>query len=291
MAGPLSASASSSGGLRLARRALDVATNPLRRRGLSFVRRRDPGPRVLAISVPKAGTHLLASCLEAFPELRCYHRGVRFLPVARYGPGQAAERALGSMRGGMFASTHVGWSSELEDALEEMRLRTLLLIRDPRDVVVSFAMFALTRRRHPQHRLFASLPDDDARIRTAIAGCPELGEPPRVLERFARMRPWVEHGARLVRFENLVGAKGGGSEAAQLAEIGGIAAHLGIDLTPETARAVARKTFDPAAPTFRRGVVGDWRHHFTAEHEALFERVAGSLLLDLGYARDPDGSS
>lgn len=242
---------------------------------------------MLAISVPKAGTHLLERCLEAFPDLSSFHRGVRFLRIARYGPAEAAEHGLGPMGGGMFASTHVGWSSELEDALAEMGFRTLLLIRDPRDVMVSFAMFALTWKRHPQHRLFASLPGDDARIRTAIAGCRELGEPPRVIERFARTLPWAEHGARLVRFENLVGPNGGGSEAAQLAEIAGIAAHLGIELTPAAARTVARNTFDPAAATFRRGHVGDWRHHFTAEHAALFERVAGSLLSDLGY--DPRG--
>jgi hypothetical protein len=264
-------------------RAFDVATNPLRRSAVALARRHHPGPRVLAISVPKAGTHLLARCLEAFPDLRCYHRGVRWLPLERHGPAGAARRAFGGMGGGTFASTHVPWSPELEQAFEGMGLRSLLLVRDPRDVIVSFVMFALARRRHPQHRLFASLPDAQARLRLAIAGSPEHGEPPRVLERFQRFLPWAEHGARLVRFENLVGPRGGGSEAAQLAEIAGIEEHLGLGLTSAAVKAVAREAFHPGAVTFRKGVIGDWRNHFAPEHEALFEELAGPLLDQLGY--------
>lgn len=277
-------------GRRQVRRALDVATNPLRRSVLAQRRRDHAGPRVLAISVPKAGTHLLAGCLEAFPDLRCFHRGVRFLPLARHEAARAADRAFGAMGGGMFASTHVAWSSELEGALAAMGVQTLLLVRDPRDVVVSFVQFAMTRRRHPQHRLFASLADDEARIRTAIEGSRALGEPPRVLERFERMLPWAKHGAALVRFERLVGPRGGGGEAEQLDEIAGIARHLGLELSPEQTRAVARRAFDPASPTFRSGRAGDWRRRFTSGHAALFDRLAGPLLDELGYPRADGGA-
>ena len=59
-------------------------------------------------------------------------------------------------------------------------------------------------------------------------------------------------------------------------------------LDVEQTRAVAGRVFDPTSPTFRRGQTGDWRRHFTAEHRALFDRVAGPLLDELGYARASD---
>ncbi len=36
----------------------------------------------------------------------------------------------------------------------------------------------------------------------------------------------------------------------------------------------------------RKGVVGDWKHHFTPDHRATFKHLAGDLLITLGYERD-----
>ena len=89
-----------------------------------------------------------------------------------------------------------------------------------------------------------------------------------------------------VRFENLVGARGGGSDAVQRNEIEKIAAHLGMRLTPDDIDCVIEKAFNPKSPTFRKGLIGDWKSHFTPEHKDAFKRVAGQLLIDLGYEKD-----
>src|SRR5215218_4413242 len=36
----------------------------------------------------------------------------------------------------------------------------------------------------------------------------------------------------------------------------------------------------------RKGVVGDWRHHFSPEAREVFDRYAGEELILLGYERD-----
>jgi hypothetical protein len=37
---------------------------------------------------------------------------------------------------------------------------------------------------------------------------------------------------------------------------------------------------------YRKGIVGDWRNHFTPEHKRIFKEVAGDMLIRLGYERD-----
>jgi hypothetical protein len=39
---------------------------------------------------------------------------------------------------------------------------------------------------------------------------------------------------------------------------------------------------DPAAE-WRKGVIGDWRNYFTEDDKAMFKRMAGGLLVELGY--------
>lgn len=38
--------------------------------------------------------------------------------------------------------------------------------------------------------------------------------------------------------------------------------------------------------TFRKGQTGGWKKHFTSDQKKLFKKVAGQLLIDLGYEKD-----
>ena len=87
----------------------------------------------------------------------------------------------------------------------------------------------------------------------------------------------------MVRFEDLVGPGGGGSEEAQRLAVERVAAHLGVEVGEGTTRAVEEDLFG-VGRTFRRGRIGGWREEFTAEHErALAEGALGPLLAELGY--------
>jgi hypothetical protein len=91
----------------------------------------------------------------------------------------------------------------------------------------------------------------------------------------------------MVRFEDLVGVEGRGSEGAQRLAVGRVAAHLGVEAGEETMRALQEGLFG-VGRTFRKGQIGGWREEFTAEHERAVEEVAGPLLVELGYEVDPN---
>jgi hypothetical protein len=196
---------------------------------------------------------------------------------------------VGRLEPGEVTGGHMPYSAGFAEMLERKGIRPLFIVRDPRDVVVSLMYHILGQ---PETRLakhFArAFANDGERLRACILGAE--GVPGRTFlgmgRRLELFVPWLRvAGVHTVRFERLVGPRGGGSEEAQHAEITGIAGHLGLALTPEQVRSVGAQLFGQGS-TFRRGQIGSWREHFKQEHKQAFNEVAGSYLIELGYERD-----
>lgn len=271
-----------------------LSSNPVRRTYLALSRARHPGPRLLAISIPKSGTHLLKQCLEEMPGFRLYHDGVLYpgvlgpttpVPVRRRIERRRA--ALTRMGGGCFALVHLPHSEEAERFLAENNFALALMIRDPRDVLVSYYYFARLKKRHSHHAVYNRLGEEEA-LRVAIKGHPELGVNRGIAGRIGPYLPWLRERVHLVRFEDLVGERGGGSGAAQRQAVEGLAALLGIELTEAQRNRICESLGRPRGRTLRKGRIGAWRTHFTEDHKRLFKEEAGQYLIDLGYESDYD---
>ncbi len=243
------------------------------------------GPKVVSNSIPKAGSHLLLACLENMPGLVYTRRHVDWhMSMARLA------RVLEQVQPGEFITAHLPYAPERAALLTRYRFRMVLMVRDPRDVVVSHAHWVTYRyTRGRFHPYFRSLPDEDARLMASIQGTPPLPSGERLDDIGTRVRAylaWAEHGAHVVRFEDLVGEAGGGSREVQVRTIIELARFLGIDLSPQTAARLGERLFDPHSPTFRRGRIGEWRERFRREHKTAFKAVAGDVLIALGYEHD-----
>jgi hypothetical protein len=87
--------------------------------------------------------------------------------------------------------------------------------------------------------------------------------------------------ALLVRFEDIVGRSGGGTDERQQQAIinrwtaARMRGHPNLE-------AVREQLFGTSA-TFRRGQIGGWREHFQPNHEQLFETHMGHLLDEWDY--------
>lgn len=244
------------------------------------------GPRVLVTSIPKSGTHLVISALKQIPLLRVCPEIVlgkvstagKIRRIRRLGPGQI-------MVG------HIVHEAPVARALEEKGVKLVLMIRDPRDVVVSLSKHIVREDfRHRCHEYFTrALKTDQERLMACIRGIdgkhasdgravPDAGE------LYRSYLAWVEqYPTHLVRFEDLVGSQGGGSDEVQSAALEKLLGFLGLGMVREQVEAVARATFSTKALTFRKGEIGDWKNHFTPEHLAAFREVAGTLLTELHY--------
>src|SRR5680860_578820 len=256
-----------------------------------------PPPRVLATSMPKAGTHLLSALLANFPRMMFSgrHHAFRNFYVADKIPEWDAdepatidwtrvERALASVNNGQYMTAHFSPMPELIALLEKLDFRTLVILRDPRDVVVSSSFYLAHLRRHFLNERFTKeLTSKDDRLMAAITGLPATDSSrglPSVGSRIERYKRWFDQpNAKVTRFERLIGPNGGGSEEEQRQEILTIADHIKRPVSPEGADDLARRTWSTKSSTFRKGTIGDWRNHFTDRHKDAFKEVAGSGLI------------
>lgn len=263
------------------------------------------GPRVLVNSVHKSGTHVVTALLRQLPGV--IHSGRHYvLDNFKSTPERPAiwgetpqvdwrelQRALAAFKPGQFLTSHFQAELQLIDILDELRFRTVFIIRDPRDIVVSSTFYMTHLERHLMHRRYAhDFETDHERIMATIKGFPPgsngLGSVS-IGRRIEGYLGWsAARGVHTCRFEDLIGPNGGGDRDVQRAEIEAITRHLGHSLSSERADVLARKTWSEGSPTFRKGVIGDWRNHFTDEHIAAFKEVAGPHLITLGYERDLD---
>ena len=175
------------------------------------------------------------------------------------------------------------WNYRIRDT----HYRSFVVIRDLRDTLIS--VYFSTKYSHPL------IVDRLTQIRSVLTSSSEedgliylLSD---VLPDFARIQAsWI--GARdalLLRYENILGNEYTFFE--QLME------YCQIEVSRKRLQGIVRYNIFEAATGRRRGeedvnahlrkgIVGDWRNHFTERVKAEFKKQYGKLLIDTGYERD-----
>lgn len=268
---------------------------------------RRSGPRVLVTSLPKSGTHLLSAVLEQFPELKKFP-GNRIDPPPPWTwlPGGSEtitvgighprtvdrirlRRFLSNLHPGTVVTGHVPYSPELAADLGQLGFRVIAMVRDPRDVVVSKVRFANST---PDGRRDRGIPKGESperQISLSIEGYSFDGEPVAGVDigsRLASIAAWQPAGALVVRFEDLVGDKGGGSADVQSATIRAIRAHLDLSSDDDVVARAASRSYG-SSPTFRQGRSNAWTEHLSADQAARIVTLAGTSMVQLGYTVGP----
>lgn len=244
------------------------------------------GPKIFANSLPKAGTHLLRHILSMSPSVIdkwTYH----YLEIiCDY------KKQLSKGKNGQIISAHIHWSNELSEFLINNEFKTILVVRDLREVCVSSAHYCTTDKRHRLYKYFNSLKTWNDKLEAAIQGvnAAEINDGVRaqtIAEHAEGFIPWLtDDSCLVVKFEDIVGAKGGGDKETQLSTIKKIFDHIGVELTDDKINEISENSFSNKTKTFRKGQIGNWRSEFSDKNIKLFKEVAGDLLVKLGYEKD-----
>ncbi|RMH61702.1 MAG: glycosyltransferase, partial [Calditrichaeota bacterium] len=240
-----------------------------------------PGP-LLVNSLPKAGTNLLTKALRMMPGITetSLHFGNSTqntsgqkgatLPIGVDMPKpyslEAFRRQLNALPEHSFLSAHIPYTETAARVLREQGIPILLMLRDPADVALSHATYVTKTPEHPLHAYYQTL-SEDARILFSITG----GRANDVTllsleERLQSIVRWMdEPNVTVIRFEELVGARGGGDDAAQRETLKKIARTIGVDADDSVLNDIQHQLFGGTG-TFNKGVRGAARQRFTREH-------------------------
>ena len=285
--------------IRLHGRDLIFATRYWKDKLFNQLRVASPKSLILCNSYPKSGTHLLYQILYSIPNLCKWDDIVSVQALCGIMNTASHVRwKIGSASNHSIVRSHLMYCDEILDILQEFNCKKLFIYRDLRDVAVSHARWVTKEERIFLHDIYLDYSSFDEQLMTSIKGIP-LGTPfssnisqPDIGSDFSRWQGWVNDANTLaVKFEDLVGERGGGSEEKRLYIVEQILDHLSISMSSHQVKEkFASYILNPdESHTFKKGGkgnIGAWKTFFKQEHKEEFKKVAGKILIDLGYEQD-----
>lgn len=278
--------------------------------------------KLMLITIPKSGTHLLHKCLNLIDKRKLPFSYGGELPFQKWYEQSKEKNALpppNHWKGQFHPSTinetvlaikksctdkkndyssHAYYTEDYNVFLDSKNFKKIVMLRDPRAIVVSYANMVKDGF-EPHHKVdFEDLLLDliDGRQQhyiswatsknTAYPAIWEMG----LCNFYKLYLPFIStKNCLTVRFENLVGEQGGGSQELQRAEIQKILKHLGIFLDSRRFDKVMEKLFGDSV-TFYQGTIDGWKKYFTPKIKEAFKAVPGAneLLVLLGYEQNAD---
>ena len=240
--------------------------------------------KFIVITLEKCGTHLLTSAIERLLNKTAHHWYVRY----RH-PDQVIERLDQADNKDWFLQTHSLPTKDLIDLLKKNEYKVVFLIRDPRDQMVSLVHYLESGWEYGpkiDDKHFGPLPFNE-KLLEVITGM-RYGVSA-LKDVMGRKLPWIYQSpdfVHIVRFENLVGAEGGGCNELKLLEMRLLAQFLEVNLSDEQIHKRSQNIFGQDPTTFRKGKMGQWKKTFKQVHCNAFKDVFGKELIELGYETD-----
>jgi hypothetical protein len=245
------------------------------------------------MTVPKAGTHLMLKLFfliqsrEPF-EVRPF-LGIESWNYFTYGGNiEALSNKLDEMLNDhSFIYCHTDYSVLMQKFLSKHTDFPLLLgLRDLRDIFVSQVYFQWDI---VEGIIGPSSFDDKL---TFLMKNEVVGYHPKLLVIYkhatAMMRLLYHKNSLIVRFEDLIGSKGGGDDNLQRETILSIAKRIGVSLSTNQLAEVQELLFGGEfllhPVNFRSGQIGSWKEHFKPHHIKLFSKKYGDLHKAFGYS-------
>jgi hypothetical protein len=183
--------------------------------------------------------------------------------------------AICALPNGHIGHRHIHADDELLNALRVAGIKPVFIYRDPRDCLVSAVHWASKGKPEHVSGMLGRLSEEDALL-ALLSGRDSLIPFARWFDAY---RSWLDvPDAIFLRFEDIIGVRGGGSDARQKECFENVVSGLGIQVTPQVFETALSMAFNPRAGTFRSGQIGGWQESFSKKVAQEFEQKAGHLL-------------
>lgn len=255
------------------------------------------GSKIFINSLPKSGTHLVTSLLEATGEIKSAGRHLRTVDFDINESGRTFAldvdkfvKEESRVRGKQYFSAHFPWDKNIEAVFDGSKMKILNVIRDPRDMIVSRYHYIMDLKRHFLNEFLTNHYDsDEDRILALINGPPvdAVSAPDKflpykiTLERFEgwQKSPFV----MTVRYEDIIGPRGSGSLEVQYETIRRLLEFVGVEVNDHEIENLIPKFLGVNTATMRSGTSGEWKAKLSEAAQVAVNRELRDVILRMGY--------
>lgn len=249
---------------------------------------------ILYITMRKSGTHLLEKCLNYLLCKNDDYQKIENLIEKRFvTPGCIGKNTIVHFQ-------HMDYLRQLENNNRLDSIKKIVLIRDPRDVLISSAYFVEKMPLNGANHLLGyrnawkNIPIEkkiDSLLTFEDALYPNNKLPGFIAihsNQFHLAPKFLDMPNTLViRFEDLVGEPGGGSNEAQYIALYNIAEFLDVPFDENIYEKMSQYIFG-STRTFRSGQIGSWKQYLSNKQKDLFKEQYQQDLIALGYEESSD---
>jgi len=262
---------------------------------------------------PKSGNHILYSLSKYFNRpMLSHHFGTRInknfgLHMLINFLDTKPEHIKVALKSDLiFIEPHFPWSSEREQLLRARKYKMILIVRDLRDTVAAYyrsLKFHNPTACHFQEKFDKEYSNSQEKFiedvvlaKFGVGSDIDSSSPMHFKDYYFTGSssplhfknyyfPWTKVDfCYVVKFENLIGNKGGGNDLVQKNELKQIAEFIGLPQTDEWYQKTALELYNPEANSYvSGGGIGIWKKYFSEKNIEIFEKTVGDLNRKLGY--------
>ena len=213
--------------------------------------------RLLINTIPCSGTNMLVQIVRAEWHIRRYEDAVGGKPKSADAIQSDIWNSFRPLERRCVG--HIIWTAGIEFLINEMQIKTIFLYRDPRDIVVSHMFHA--KKYHASSALNFNIKGTllHARRDPLMDLIKGLGA------RLAEFTPWLKR-AKEEGYEKILPMRYEDFRNQPVATCFKMSKFAPEIFKNETASTLVDRIKPASSPTFRKGIVGDWKNHLKTKH-------------------------
>jgi len=254
-----------------------------------FINKKNTNKIILINSIPKSGTYLLHQILNSISFLNDYGLFVASRPTLTY--KKRSSKKITSFFERIYKDEfilgHVEYSLDIEKFLKKNNAVKILLIRDPRDVVVSESHYlTYLNHFHKLSKSFKSLLTQEERVNYAIYGDVYLNTKydflP-IIDRYESFIKWTKNtNCFVIKYEELIDCRRD-KVIIDLLNFLTNSLNISINTSIELKKIKNSLATGRKGHTFRLGKSQIWKNILTKEQKNYFKSRMGKILRELNY--------
>jgi hypothetical protein len=195
----------------------------------------------------------------------------------------------------------IPFTLKAQNIINHLHHKVVSIVRDPRDALISHVFYMRTFAKNPGKPLkrdFFIVGKDfdhltlEQQITSLIVGNEHA---PSYIDFYLQRVGWCKQPSNLMlKYEDLIGFKGGGDDDIQKENIKNLAAYINLPLSEEKLQDIMDNLYIDFGEVhvedkiFKRSTTHNWRKFLTPEQIDLLKPKIGDILILLGYEKDLD---